>query len=226
MTTLAPSLTENQSKILRTVAEFLGRGESPTLRQLAGALSLAGPSSVQPQLEAIEKKGYLRVVGGARGRQLKFQLTPKAEYSLPELVRQCRFPLMVDIPCGPLEEIISDLADTDWFNPGDCIKTYPDSWFARAKGKSMAPRFEPGDIIHFRRELQWQNGDLCAVQVYRDKSESGECSGTFKRIHLQDNERTLVLEAINPAYRPLIVDREFCKIVGVHRKGVIRGSDL
>jgi repressor LexA len=64
---------------------------------------------------------------------------------------------------------------------------------ARVVGDSMAPDYREGDIVVFSPNTAPGAGDDCFVRF------DGAKGTTFKRYY-QDNERTVRLEPINPAY--------------------------
>lgn len=57
----ASALSPRQRTILETIAEATAhRGYPPTMREIGDAVGLTSPSSVSHQLQALERKGYLR----------------------------------------------------------------------------------------------------------------------------------------------------------------------
>ncbi|MBO7669699.1 MAG: helix-turn-helix domain-containing protein [Oscillospiraceae bacterium] len=121
-----------------------------------------------------------------------------------------RVPVLGTIPAGvPLEAIEEVL---DW-------EEIPISWgrggkefFAlKISGDSMAPRYEPGDVIICRRQEKCESGQDAVVMVNSDDA-------TFKRVRVSD--AGIALQPLNPAYDPLFfttrqVEELPVRIIGV-----------
>lgn len=87
----------------------------------------------------------------------------------------------------------------------------PDAFAARVAGDSMAPKYQPDDVVIFSPALPVRTGDDCFVRF-----DDGQT--TFKQAYFeQDNDGNEVirLHARNPHYSPRIVPRE--QITGLYR---------
>lgn len=55
------ALTAKQERVLDVIRESLGaRGIAPTVREIAAAVGVSSTCTVQRQIEALEKKGFIR----------------------------------------------------------------------------------------------------------------------------------------------------------------------
>lgn len=129
-------------------------------------------------------------------------------------------PVLGRIPCGELREAIQESDVFELVPP--CLKPRADSgdYLLEASGDSMAPLIQDGDLVLLRPEIEPANGDICAVQVYRDR-DTPECDATLKRLHFLAGSAAVELQPENDRYQPMAVDRELIKVIGVYR-GLIR----
>lgn len=70
-TMIGDRLTERQSEILAFLIEYQGIwGMPPTIREIKDVLKIHGTNGVTCHLVALERKGYIRKLHGARGIQI------------------------------------------------------------------------------------------------------------------------------------------------------------
>ena len=56
---------DRKTRILQAIAEGIRRsGTPPTVREIAAAMSIKSPHGVTVHLEALERKGYIRMANG------------------------------------------------------------------------------------------------------------------------------------------------------------------
>ena len=139
-----------------------------------------------------------------------------------EMFLRGRLPVLGKIPCGPLAEAIEATPYFEIVPPILRPRADLGDYLLEASGDSMAPLVANGDLVILRPGVEWSQGEVCACQVFLDKGDfAGPCEATLKRVFRGDNPSQMVLRAINPAYRDMIVDAEALQIVGVMR-GLIR----
>lgn len=121
-----------------------------------------------------------------------------------------RVPVLGTIPAGVPLEAIEEVLDWEeiplaWGRGGK-------EYFAlKISGDSMAPRYEPGDVIICRRQEKCESGQDAVVMVNSDDA-------TFKRVRV--SEAGITLQPLNPAYDPLFftaqqVEELPVRIIGV-----------
>ena len=105
-------------------------------------------------------------------------------------------PILGDIPCGTLDQV----------DPGDVVgyeymhkdTLGPGEFFLRARGMSMAPRIEDGDLLLIQPGNNWNNGTTVIAYV------EGEV--TCKKLYLRNGHA--LLAPTNPNYNHIIVTEE------------------
>jgi repressor LexA len=185
-------LTDRQRAVLDHVVAFQERhGRSPTGPEIARHFGYADASTAYQHLEAIERKGYVRIVRqSARSAPIGLTLTPAGRRLM-----HAAWPRFGRIPAGPLdvalgeeEEVIEGVEDLfPMIRAGD--------YFLSVEGDSMiGVGLEEGMTLLMRpveRMEQVRQGDICAVWV----EGSG---GTLKRVFREGATVRLVPE--NEAY--------------------------
>ena len=92
-------LTARQQKVLDFIARFIQtNGYSPTLRDIAGHLNVCSTFGVNRHLDALEKKGFIRRSGTARG----IVLATQGAKSVP-------LPIVGTVRAGQLHPAIEDI---------------------------------------------------------------------------------------------------------------------
>lgn len=74
------------------------------------------------------------------------------------------------------------------------------AFYLQARGDSMEPRIPDGSYVLCREQPDVENGEIAAVLV------NGDEEATLKRVIKQNN--TILLQALNEAYAPYIVDSQ------------------
>jgi repressor LexA len=181
-------LTLKQRRVYEFIAGFVETHRlSPSLREIGRSLRLS-VGTVQDQVEAIRRKGFLRKEEfNARGL-----VVPFAPHQVPVVGR---------VHAGPFHAALENL---EGYLPVDT--TYaPSKHFAlRVRGDSMINAgILDGDMVIVRLQANADDGDIVVARL--------DDEATVKWLRRQEG-RTF-LEAANPAYPP-IVDVVF-SIVGV-----------
>lgn len=126
--------------------------------------------------------------------------TPHTEYKL--------VPVFGSVACGEPLEAFNDVIDyatipASWLNGG---KEY---LCLTAKGDSMAPTIESGDLAVIRKQSDCENGQICAVFV-------NGYNATLKKVF--KSKDVITLQPINPNYEPQVFtgkELEEIQILGV-----------
>jgi repressor LexA len=204
-------LTWRQQRILQVIRELGRRGYPPTMREIAEAAELAGPSGVSYQLSTLQRKGYLRRAPG-RPRTIELLLPgqPMVRFEagdLPDAVdlpsqdpASVPVPLHGEIAAGPqnlTERIIGDTWDLPIGDTWDLPKELVGDgtlFRLRVRGDSMInAAIADGDIVVVRQQSQAENGDIVAAMI------DGETTvKTFQRV----NDHIWLIPN-NPAYKPI-----------------------
>lgn len=109
-----------------------------------------------------------------------------------------RIPVLGQIACG--EPIDAEENITEYRSlPKDRLPSGK-SFYLKAKGNSMEPKIPDGSYVLCREQPDVENGEIAAVLV------NGDEEATLKRVIKQNN--TILLQALNEAYAPYIVDNQ------------------
>lgn len=130
-------------------------------------------------------------------------------------------PVLGAIPCGPIEEATQHTPYYEIAPP--VLKPRADlgDYLLEASGDSMAPNITNKDYVMLRPNIDWSNGEICAVQVYENDDLTGPCQATLKRVYVDRTRAVATLKADNPAYPDIEVPLQRMRVVGVKR-GLIR----
>lgn len=90
----------------------------------------------------------------------------------------------------------------------------PSAWRAdfalTCHGDSMSPKIQDGDIVCIRQQKEVENGEIAAVRIGDE--------ATLKRFYRQGN--TVLLQAENPAYPPLVYSQHQLDDMAIEGKAV------
>ena len=207
-------LTPRQSELLQHIARFLAAGRPPLTAELIEAMGVARESSLSDLLQPLQRKGYISVQGGVRGRQRIIELTPQGRAAM-----QLGAPVVGTVTAGPLreallesEEVVQSLAEGIGFQAGDFL--------LRVAGDSMTgDGICDGDKVLLRPDIMPGNGEIAGVQVMH---EAREWETTLKHVYACPGDFQVELRASNPRYPPIWVPSDQLSIAGVYR-GLLRG---
>lgn len=116
-----------------------------------------------------------------------------------------RLPVLGTIACG--EPILAEENISEYREVYDNDLPKGELFFLQAKGDSMEPKIPDGSYVMLRKQPAVENGEIAAVIV------NGDTEATLKRIRKMGN--TILLEAINDAYAPYLVNEDNpAKIIG------------
>lgn len=121
------------------------------------------------------------------------------------LPKRDRVPRVGQIACG--EPILAE-ENIDGYDE------IPDDWGADftllCRGDSMEPKIKDGDVVAIRTQPQVENGEIAAVRI-------GE-EATLKRVYCNGN--TIILQAENPTFPPLVYSRQEAEDIHIEGKAV------
>lgn len=121
-----------------------------------------------------------------------------------------RVPIYGTIPAGIPAEAIEDIIDYEEV-PEGWARGGKEYFGLKVKGDSMAPKYNDGDVVIFRKQDTCESGQDCAVMVNSEDA-------TFKRVKLESWGVALI--PINPAYETTIYDNSLVKRLPVRVLGV------
>ena len=105
-----------------------------------------------------------------------------------------RIPVLGDVPCGLPTEAIELLDAEEWEEIPEKLARTGTFFGLIAKGDSMSPRIQAGDVLIVRQQSVAESGDVVIAKV-------GAEDATCKRLLKQ--ESGIVLQAFNPSYSPM-----------------------
>lgn len=206
-------LTPRQRELLEAIARIVRQGRTPLTAELQSAMEVSRESSLSDLLAPLERKGFIQVQGGVRGRQRIIELSTRGQ-----IETGMGAPVVGAITAGPLREaiyesgeVVTDFAGALGFRSGDFL--------LRVEGDSMTgDGILSGDLVLLRPDLHPHPGEIAAVQIVED---GDSWQTTLKHVWASPNEDRVELRASNPAYEPIFVPCEQTRIAGVYR-GLLR----
>src|SRR3989338_10449038 len=154
---MADTLTPRQQHVFELLAEAIKkRGFPPSVRELGKALRVSSLRAVTDHLEALEKKGYIQRLKGARMIRL---LKGGWEHMWEATVR---VPVLGRIPAG--EPLLATQYVEDYLVVGESVARWAECFALRVKGESMiGAGIHEGDFVIVRRQQTAQTGDIVAA---------------------------------------------------------------
>ena len=189
-------LTQAQNELFEWIKNYIKDFQhSPSIRQMMEGMGLKSPAPIQSRLKHLQEKGYISwQEGRARTLQLVENLVTK------------NVPILGSIAAGGLIDTYSDVFEELDVNEtlekkgvfaltvnGDSMK---DAYIADGDMVLMQPVFEESSI---------KNGTIVSAMV----PGSGT---TLKYFYRKGNQ--IILEAANPDYEPIKIDRNLVSIQG------------
>jgi repressor LexA len=191
-------LTTRQLKILQAIkAALVANGYPPSMREIGAAAGLASPASVQYQLQALEKKGFIRR-DPTRGRALEVLLPGE---SPAEPVKTRLVPLVGQIAAGG--PILAEQAVEETFPLPESIVGQGELFMLKVKGDSMIDAaICDGDYVVIRSQKGCEKGEIVAAMI------DGEA--TVKTFSMKDGHIWLL--PANDSFAP--INGDDCEILG------------
>ncbi len=202
---MSDTLSERQKQLLNfIIKEIREHSLPPSISEMAEYLGVKSKNAVAKILNCLEKDGYIKTTGKARGIEVLDSLGASLQKGF------FRVPILGSIQAGTphlAEEHIED-----WINlPQTLIKGRRDVFLLRVRGQSMinAGIYE-GDLVIVRPTKEAKHNDI-VVALLHDEA-------TVKRF-IQIKNRAY-LKAENPEFKDIYPKEEWMiqgKVVGVIR---------
>ncbi len=183
-----------QEKILQLIEEK--SDEKLTIRKIQFELGLSSTSIVSHHLTQLEIKGYLK---RCKPNVREYQILTSPEKKLAYL----KFYGLAQ--CGKFGKILDDNSSETLPIPTKLL-SFPSSeaFIVKAKGDSMSPRINDGDLVIARNPFSFVKGGIY-ICVNNDEA-------MIKKV-LKDNAGNLILSSLNPKFDPFLAAPDF-RIVG------------
>ena len=193
-------LTTRQLKILQAIkAALVTNGYPPSMREIGAAAGLASPASVQYQLQALEKKGFIRR-DPTRGRALEV-LLPGESSEVAPADNTRMVPLLGQIAAGG--PILATQAVEETFPLPESIVGQGELFMLKVKGDSMIDAaICDGDFVVIRSQKGCEKGEIVAAMI------DGEA--TVKTFSQKDGHIWLL--PANDSFAP--INGDDCEILG------------
>lgn len=201
-------LTKRQEDTLKYVKEYIvSHGYPPTVREIAEAINVSSPATVQAHLDGLAEKGYIKK-GNNKNRTI--ELMVENEY-MPKSEQIIDVPLLGKITAGsPIEAIENP---NEFFSlPAYLVPNNKEVFTLLVSGESMINAgIYDGDIIIVERRNTASNGEIVVAMT-----EDNEV--TLKTFYKEKNYFRLQPE--NDTMEPIILNQVFIlgKAIGLYRK--------
>lgn len=186
-------LTSKQKELIDALKEHIGEhGVTPSYRELAVAMGVSSPATINKHVSLLEKKGYVLRHDGGRS----LSLTPKATMCRPAV----GLPLHGKIAAGQPIEAIEGNETIDV--PADMVVDEINSYVLKVAGTSMIDDgILDGDYVVVERNPSPKNGDIVVALLHNTDVTLKRFYREANRIRLQPANSTM-----NPIYSrdPLI----------------------
>ena len=201
-------LTKRQQDTLQYVKEYMvSHGYPPTVREIANALHVSSPATVQAHLDGLAEKGYIKK-GNNKNRTIELMVDNEF---IPKNETVIDVPLLGKITAGsPIEAI--ENPDEFFSLPAYLIPKDKEVFTLKVSGESMINAgIHDGDIIIVERQNTARNGEIVVAMT-----EDNEV--TLKTFYKEQNHFRLQPE--NDTMAPIILDNVFIlgKAIGLYRK--------
>ena len=208
-------LTDRQNEILIFIKDFLREnGFPPTLREMGKRFQISSTFGVKRHLDALEKKGYLKIESNAsRGIAIvqdEDQFTSASGSVISEFFN--KIPIVGRVAAGSPILAMENIEGSVIIDPS-FIKNAEDAFALRVKGDSMmnVGIFE-GDLVIVSPNEKGKNGDVIVAML--------DDEVTVKTLDIKNNKLKLVPE--NDNHQPIpIGEKSNFSIIG-KVKGIVR----
>ena len=186
-----------QKKLLRILKENIA--DPLTIRELQERLDISSTSVVHHHIQQLEKKGYLRRNPSNSKDYQVLADSPEKKITYINLYGLAQ--------CGPKGTIL-DGSPIDRIPIASKILGFPssDAFMVKAKGDSMSPKINNGDLVIARKAKKSENGSTVVC------INNGEA--LIKKIQ---KGKEIILISTNPSYDPFVAAKDF------RIEGIVRG---
>lgn len=201
-------LTKRQEDTLQFVKEYIvSHGYPPTVREIAEALNVSSPATVQAHLDGLADKGYIKK-GSNKNRTIELMVDNEFMNKDEQVIE---VPLLGKITAGsPIEAIENP---NNYFSlPSYLIPKDKEVFTLEVSGESMINAgIHDGDIIIVERRNTARNGEIIVAMT--DENEV-----TLKTFYKEKNY--IRLQPENDTMEPIILNNVTVlgKAIGLYRK--------
>ncbi len=201
-------LTKRQEDTLQFVKEYIvSHGYPPTVREIATALKVSSPATIQAHLDGLAEKGYIKK-GSNKNRTIELMVNNEFIQKNDSVVD---VPLLGKITAGsPIEAIQNP--DEYFSLPSYLIPKDKEVFTLKVSGESMINAgIHDGDIIIVERRNTARNGEIVVAMTEENEV-------TLKTFYKEKNHFRLQPE--NDTMDPIILENVFIlgKAIGLYRK--------
>lgn len=178
-------ISKKQTEVFNFIKSYIDEnGVAPSVREIAKAVGVSSPSTIQHHIVSLIDKGYLEKGDANQKRTLKIaKRSNTAQY----------VPLLGTVTAGNPILAIESIED---YIPAP-VGGGKEHFALRVRGDSMInAAIENGDIVIVERTPVAENGDIVVALI--------EDEATVKRFYKENGHFRLQPE--NPDYEPIIVD--------------------
>lgn len=201
-------LTKRQEDTLQFVKEYIvSHGYPPTVREIAEALKVSSPATIQAHLDGLADKGYIKK-GSNKNRTIELMVDNEFSNKDEQVID---VPLLGKITAGsPIEAIENP---NNYFSlPSYLIPKDREVFTLEVSGESMINAgIHDGDIVIIERRNTARNGEIIVAMT--DENEV-----TLKTFYKEKNY--IRLQPENDTMDPIILDNVTIlgKAIGLYRK--------
>jgi repressor LexA len=202
---MSENITTRQKELLQFIIKQIRDHKlPPSISEMAAFLGVKSKNAVAKLMDCLEKEGYLRTSGKARGIEILKTLGESLEKGF------FKAPILGSIQAGV--PMLAEEQIEDWINlPTTLVKGRRDVFLLRVRGDSMINAgIHEADLVIVRPVRDAKNNDI-VVALLHDEA-------TVKRF-IQIKNRAY-LKAENPKYKNIYPKEEWMiqgKVVGVIR---------
>ena len=202
------NLTKRQEDTLKFVKEYIvAHGYPPTVREIATAIDVSSPATVQSHLDRLADKGYIKK-GSNKNRTIELMVDNEYMHKTEEIVE---VPLLGKITAGsPIEAI--ENPDEFFTLPAYLVTKNKAVFTLNVSGESMINTgILDGDIVIVERTKTARNGEIVVAMT-----EDNEV--TLKTFYKENGY--IRLQPENDTMDPIILNNAFIlgKAIGLYRK--------
>lgn len=187
-------LHPTQQQLLELLEETIT--DPLTIRDLQVKLRVSSPSVIHHHIQQLENKGYLRRNPYNPQDYQILANSPDKKIAYLNLYGL--------VTCGPNGSILDG-------NPIDRIPvatkilgfSSEDAFLVKAKGNSMSPKINDGDLVIANKTNHAENGDTVVCV--------NDGGAMIKKIQ---NNKNIILTSTNPNYEPFVAEKDF-KVEGI-----------